>query len=55
MPDSDEAIQAIAVKQVPWLQAQGTAGGGRLLITELSKDTMTIRSVCELSCRYLYR
>lgn len=50
MPDSREAMAGAARQQAAWLQAQpGAAGGGRLIAAELTRDEMTIRSVCSLA------
>lgn len=49
VPDSHEAMAGAAQQQASWLQAQpGAAGGGRLIVAELTRDTTTVSSVCSL-------
>lgn len=49
VPDSHDVMAGAAQQQASWLQAQpGAAGGGRLIVAELTRDSMSIRSLCNL-------
>lgn len=45
VPDSHQNIRWLAERQVSWLRAEGAAGGGDLLVTEVSKDQLTIQRI----------
>jgi|GEM_PF-5899358 len=48
--DSQEAMVAAAQGQAAWIRSQpGAAGGGRLIVAELTCDEMQIRSACNLT------
>ena len=49
MPSSVDAMTQIAKVQAEWLRSQpNSAGGGRLIVAEVTKDRMTIESVAEV-------
>lgn len=45
VPDSDENIQWLAKRQVAWLRSKGSAGGGDLLIAEITRTQLALRNV----------
>lgn len=43
VPDSVDVIRELASAQAPWLRAKGAAGGGRLLVAEVTRDSINVR------------
>ena len=48
IPDSDENHRTLATRQTAFHRSLGFAGGGRLLLAELTRDALFIRSICNL-------
>lgn len=43
VPDSQENIRWLAERQVAWLQSEGSAGGGRLLVAHITRREIVMR------------
>jgi hypothetical protein len=43
VPDSHENIRWLAEHQASWLRDEGTAGGGRLLVAQLTRREISLR------------
>ena len=48
VPDSQENIRWLAKRQASWLRAEGAAGGGRLLVAQLTRHEIIVRDEDQL-------
>ncbi|WP_342316648.1 hypothetical protein [Lysobacter sp. FW306-1B-D06B] len=54
VPDSVENHVALARRQTAWHKSKDYAGGGRLILAELTPDQLNIRSPCRLEWEWGY-
>lgn len=45
VPDSVDVIRELAREQAPWLRAKGAAGGGRLLVAEVTENSIKVTDI----------
>jgi len=43
LPDSEDSIRWLSERQAPWLREEGAAGGGRLLIAQVTRCEIIVR------------